>query len=435
MQVILQGEEFEGVELRSGARLKYKFNGKYIQYTVRYYEYWFSWAARIEVKYLLVDMKRGRTAFNSAIIALTAALVGTLTQGPDFGLWTFIHENYLQILTANIGIAFFLACFVYVRSFSIRPDRDNAHRELAPGGLTGNLIYDWFMGRELNPRIDLPLFGTIDIKAFCELRPGMLGWLLLDLAFMAHQYKLYGYITDSMLLVTIFQGIYILDALWNEPSILTTMDITTDGFGFMLAFGDLVWLPFIYSLQTRYLSIHPVQLGPLRTLAILSVNLAGYWIFRSANTQKHVFRTHGPDDPRVEHLHSIPTANGSPLLVSGWWGYARHINYLGDWIMSWAWCLPTGVAGYLINKSSEIPDSLEQQQQQGGGGKPFLVQVTQEGGARGWGMLFTYFYLLYFAILLIHRERRDEIKCARKYGDDWEEYKTRVPWRILPGVY
>ncbi|CAB4419522.1 unnamed protein product [Rhizophagus irregularis] len=23
-------------------------------------------------------------------------------------------------------------------------------------------------------------------------------------------------------------------------------------------------------------------------------------------------------------------------------GKARHINYLGDWIMSWAWCLPCG---------------------------------------------------------------------------------------------
>ena len=32
-----------------------------------------------------------------------------------------------------------------------------------------------------------------------------------------------------------------LDALWFEPAILTTMDITTDGFGFMLAFGDLAW--------------------------------------------------------------------------------------------------------------------------------------------------------------------------------------------------
>ena len=34
-------------------------------------------------------------------------------------------------------------------------------------------------------------------------------------------------------------------------AILTTMDITTDGFGYMLAFGDLTWVPFTYSLQAQ----------------------------------------------------------------------------------------------------------------------------------------------------------------------------------------
>jgi delta14-sterol reductase len=51
-----------------------------------------------------------------------------------------------------------------------------------------------------------------------------------------------------MVLVFIFEGYYILDAVLNEPAILTTMDITTDGFGWMLSFGDLVWVPALYSL-------------------------------------------------------------------------------------------------------------------------------------------------------------------------------------------
>jgi hypothetical protein len=60
-----------------------------------------------------------------------------------------------------------------------------------------------------------------------------------------------------MALVCGFHGLYVADALWHEPAILTTMDITTDGLGFMLAFGDLAWVPFTYSLQTRYLVDHP----------------------------------------------------------------------------------------------------------------------------------------------------------------------------------
>ena len=42
---------------------------------------------------------------------------------------------------------------------------------------------------------------------------------------------------------------YVWDALYQEKAILSTMDITTDGFGYMLAFGDLAWVPFIYSFQ------------------------------------------------------------------------------------------------------------------------------------------------------------------------------------------
>jgi protein-S-isoprenylcysteine O-methyltransferase Ste14 len=53
----------------------------------------------------------------------------------------------------------------------------------------------------------------------------------------------------------------------------------------------------------------------------------------------------------------------------------------------------------------------------------------------GFATPLTYFYPVYFAVLLIHRERRDEHKCAAKYGDAWREYTRRVPYRIVPGLY
>jgi Delta14-sterol reductase len=68
------------------------------------------------------------------------------------------------------------------------------------------------------------------------------------------------------------------------------MDIVTDGFGFMLSVGDLCWLPFTYSLQARYLAFHPKELGPMWTLAIIGVDLFGYYIFRSSNGEKNDFR-------------------------------------------------------------------------------------------------------------------------------------------------
>ncbi|KAI9804861.1 MAG: hypothetical protein M1825_001230 [Sarcosagium campestre] len=376
LQPILPGTEVEGVKLKNGGKLKYKFN-----------------------------------AFYSGLFVLTVAGAGTIAQGAEFPLWTFIWDNQLPIITANLGVAFASATFVYVRSFSVKAGNAEL-RELAEGGHTGNLIYDWFIGRELNPRITLPLIGVIDIKSFMELRPGMLLWLLLDLTAIARQYRAHGVVTDSIVLVTVFQALYILDAWWMEPAMLTTIDITTDGFGFMLAFGDLVWLPITYSIQTRYLAMHPVRLGAVGVAAVLAVCAAGYYVFRAANNEKNRFRT-DPSDPRISHLQYIQTKSGSRLLVSGWWGVARHINYLSDWIMSWAWCLPTGVAGFVIRDGATV----------------------QDDDARGWGMAFTYFYLVYFAVLLIHREIRDEEKCAKKYGADWKEYKKRVPSRIVPGIY
>ncbi len=44
-------------------------------------------------------------------------------------------------------------------------------------------------------------------------------------------------------------------------------------------------------------------------------------------------------------------------------------------------------------------------------------------------------YFIYFAPLLIDRERRDHRACARKYGKDWETYCEKVKYRILPFVY
>ena len=394
LQLFLPGEEVAGITLDTGGRHHYKFN-----------------------------------SFNSAVLILAGLGAGTAIQGADFVVWTFIWDNLPQLVTANLLISYGQAIYVYLASFSVpHPGKPNPeHRELAKGGQSGNMLYDFFIGRELNPRFTIPSWvpiagrQIIDIKVFNEMRPGLLNWVILDLAFVAHQYKAHGFVTDSIILVTFFQALYVLDSLYMEPAILTTIDVTTDGFGFMLSFGDLTWVPFIYSLQTRYLAVYPLTLGTAGIAGVLAVQGLGYYIFRGANNEKNRFRTN-PNDPRVSHLETMTTESGSKLLVSGWWGTARHINYLGDWTMSWSYSLPTGVAGYIIHNYTN----------------PVTGNVTREvvqGDARGWGVIFSYFYVIYFGILLVHRQLRDEEKCRRKYGKDWERYCKRVKSRIIPGIY
>jgi len=259
---------------------------------------------------------------------------------------------------------------------------------LALGGNSGIFIYDWFLGRPLNPTV--PGFPSFDIKTFNEVRPGIIGWPLLNIACACEQYLRFGKVTDSMWMVVLFEMWYSFDSLWQESAILNQMDITTDGFGFMLSFGDLVWVPFVYGLQARYLAFHPINLGLVAGSAIVLVKAVGLYIFRQSNWEKHEFRN--GRNPR--NLEFMQTERGTKLLTSGWWGRSRHPNYFGDWLMALAWCLPTG----------------------------FNTPIT-------------YFYLAFFIVLLLHRQVRDDEMCRQKYGKDWDKYCELVPYRIIPYVY
>ena len=294
---------------------------------------------------------------------------------------SFVYDHYLALASAAVIFSLLLSVYLYIRSF--RPGS-----LLSLGGNSGNFIYDWFVGRELNPRN-----GSFDWKIFCEMRPGLIGWVLINYCMLVKQYETHGYVTTSMVLVCFFQFWYILDALWFEEAILTTMDIVHDGFGFMLVFGDLGWVPFTYSLQARYLVDHPTYLSPYAAVGIVALNLLGYIIFRGSNSQKNTFRRN-PDHPSVRHLQTLPTERGTKLIISGWWGVCRHPNYVGDLIMAVSWSLPCGV-----------------------------------------GHIIPYFYPVYFTSLLIHRQLRDEQQCQEKYQRDWDKFCKIVHWRLVPYVY
>jgi delta14-sterol reductase len=153
----------------------------------------------------------------------------------------------------------------------------------------------------------------------------MILWVLINISMACEQAVRRGaFITDSMCLVLFFQFWYVADALYLEPYLFSTMDITTDGFGFMLSVGDLLWVPFVYSLQAQYLAWHPVELGPAWTAAIFILHGLGYWIFRGANHEKNEFR-HGRNPKNLTYME---TKRGTRLITSGWWGMSRHPNYL-----------------------------------------------------------------------------------------------------------
>lgn len=294
---------------------------------------------------------------------------------------TVVYDKFTQLAVTAMAFSCILSVCLYVRSRSV------AAKYKAPGGSSGNPVYDFFMGGELNPRV-----GPLDLKFFCELRPGLIGWVMLNAVFVLKAHSA-GTLTPALVAVSSFQALYVADALFFEDSILTTMDIVHDGFGFMLAFGDLCWVPFLYCLQTRFLLDHPVEWHPAAVLAFVLLNLLGYIVFRGANSQKDRFRK-DPHNPLFASFSKIPTPSGKKLLASGWWGLSRHPNYLGDLIMALAWSLPCGCG-------SALP----------------------------------YFYPVYFLALLVHRAARDDALCRVKHGQAWDRYCREVPARIIPYVY
>ncbi|KAJ2918430.1 hypothetical protein MD484_g1922, partial [Candolleomyces efflorescens] len=341
---ILPGDWVDGTVLRTGGTIKYKIN-----------------------------------AFSTYLLTMGIVTGLIYRDGPQS--FTFIYEKWVGFVTAAVLMSIFQANLCYLASF--RPGAI-----LALGGNSGNIIYDWYIGRELNPAI-----GSFDLKTFNEIRPGLILWALLDISMLCEQAVRRGRFanaTDSMWVVFTFHMWYIVDCLYNEPGIFTMMDITTDGFGFMLSVGDLAWVPFTYSLQARYLAFNHLELGLYGTAGVVAVKVLGYYIFHEANSEKNNFR----NGSNPKNLKTMDTKRGTKLLISGWWGLCQHPNYLGDLLMALSWSLATG----------------------------FDTPIT-------------YFYPAYFTVLLIHRQMRDDEACEAKYGEDWKRYKKLVPYKIFPYIY
>ena len=354
LQIWAPGFWAEGAPLGDGRRLRYRMNG--------WWAWWITWIAL-----LAVVGAAGATGGRDAAMSMATAVADEL--GP-------------LMTTANL-FTFAFCIYLYVRG--------RRHPDDGAAASTGRVLHDYVMGTSLNPR-----HRSFDWKVFFEGRPGLIGWAVIDLSLAAKQYQAHGVVTTPMLLVCAFQLWYVADYFYHEEAILTTWDIKHENFGWMLCWGDLVWVPFTYTLPALYLVDRPDGLPGWAVVGLPVLFFAGYAISRGANAQKHAFR----QDPAAPLRwwggppRYLATRRGPPLLASGFWGVGRHLNYLGDLMMGLAWCLPCG-----------------------------------------FGRLVPYFYVVYLAILLVHRERRDHARCAAKYGQDWEAYCAKVRWRIVPGLY
>lgn len=255
------------------------------------------------------------------------------------------------------------------------------------------LLADLFLGRTENPQY----FGhRVDAKMFLYL----FGAVVLELnvlAFAAHHYLAHpGDVSPGVLLYVGLFSWFVFDYLTFEKVHLWTYDLFAERVGFKLGWGCLTFYPYGYAVGLWAVAPLPTPQTPTWLLVLsAAVFLAGWSFARGANMQKFAFKR----DPQKVFLGlfepQVITDGQRALLCSGFWGISRHVNYLGEILMA------TGLALAL--------------------GYP--------------GLLWPWLYPLYYVALLFPRERADDRRCAAKYGALWEEYRRKVPRRIIPGLY
>jgi len=176
---------------------------------------------------------------------------------------------------------------------------------------------------------------------------------------------------------------------------LWTYDFIAERVGFKLGFGCLAFYPFFYSVALWFTADLPNPGLPTWLTVLFGVLFLGGWVLtRGANMQKFVFKT----APGHRFLWIAPRTISDgrhTLLVNGFWGASRHINYLGEIIQAVAIALAPGY----------------------------------------FGIWMVWLYPLYYVALFLSRQADDDKICRAKYGALWDEYTATVRYKIVPGIY
>ncbi|MCY3827001.1 MAG: DUF1295 domain-containing protein [Candidatus Dadabacteria bacterium] len=218
----------------------------------------------------------------------------------------------------------------------------------------------------------------------------------------AYNYEIFGEnFNPGVFLYAAFYTYYILDYFIFERVQLYTYDLIHEGIGFKMFWGGLVVYGWLFILPLWGMAAYPspgfssgwTYFWLIGTTVLF---LFGWGISRGANMQKYTFKR-WPDRKFLGIFEpEYIQAGDRKILCSGFWGAARHFNYLGEGFLGLSIAL---AFGYFTNP---------------------------------WAWIYFVFVVTFFTF----RQRFDDAYCAEKYGaEKWAEYQARVKYRILPGIY
>jgi len=255
-----------------------------------------------------------------------------------------------------------------------------------------SFLSDFYLGRLENPQL---WGGKIDAKMWLYL----IGAVMLQLnalSFCAHHYMQFGaQASKGIFLCTGLLTFFLIDYLTFEEVHLYTYDLFAERVGFKLGWGCIAFYPYFYAIPLWSTVDLPSADKPEWWLVMSAVVFfSGWGLSRGANLQKYFFKK----NPKQVFLGITPetiTDGNRTLLVNGFWGLSRHINYLGEILMA---------TGFVLSVGYPL-------------------------------MLGPWLYPLYYVVLLFPRQIDDDKRCALKYGELWKTYLQKVPYRIIPYIY
>ena len=254
-----------------------------------------------------------------------------------------------------------------------------------------HLCADFWFGRLKNPQFKN---GFIDAKMWVY----MIGVIMLQLhvlSFAAYHWQNAGVVNPGFLLGAAMTSWFCWDYNIFEKVHVYTYDIFAERVGFKLWFGCLSFYPYFYAVTLWATAKLPDPGHPVWLSVIFGIIFfIGWTLTRGANMQKYFFKR-WPEKSFLGIKPQVISDGTRSLLVNGFWGKSRHINYLGEILQACAIAL---AAGY-----------------------PGVWQV--------------WLYPAYYVALLFTREYDDQKICKAKYGELWDEYKKKAKYRIIPYIY
>ena len=175
----------------------------------------------------------GLILFMIATFAAILVFVLNDTVSPKWNL-TFIARAFIPLLIISNAFALIWSLVLF---FTGRRKQGEGKRK----GIKG-ILHDFWFGPELNPT-----WWGIDLKMFTY-QPSLIGLSFINWSFLFMQLQELGTILPQMWMYQSFWWFYLFTHYILEEFMLSTWDVMAENFGFMLVWGDLVYVPFFYSI-------------------------------------------------------------------------------------------------------------------------------------------------------------------------------------------